>query len=197
MTETPSAPRRSRVVWILVAVLALVIVFVVAFFLLQRGQADDPVPSPTSTEVSTPSPSPSETATAAPTPSPTATISPPPVETRAANFADAMTSGNTAALEGEFANPIFVAQAATGCCGDVDPVTAIGALDYVNPGSGATWNFALNEATLADYRSGEYAEYFPPQALVGQSSDGFLVSFIPAEPGGLIETLLMALVIVL
>jgi len=185
-------------VWILAAVLALVIVFVVAFFLLQRGPAVDPVPSPTATEGPTPSPSPSETATAAPTPSPTATISPPPAEdARAANFVDAMTSGNTAALEGELANSIFVAQAATGCCGDVDPVTAINLLDYVNPGSGATWNFSIDEATLADYRSGEYAEYFPPQALVGQSSDGFLVSFIPAEPGGLIETLLIALVIVL
>jgi len=34
MTATPAPPRRSRVVWILVAVLALVTVFVVAFFLL-------------------------------------------------------------------------------------------------------------------------------------------------------------------
>jgi len=195
MTETPTAPRRSRLVWILAAVLALVIVFVVAFFLLQRGPAVDPVPSPTATE--TPTPSPSVTATAVPTASPTATISPPAEDARAANFVDAMTSGNTAALEGELANPIFVAQAATGCCGDVDPVTATNLLDYVNPGSGATWNFAIDEATLADYRSGEYAEYFPPQAIVGQSSDGFLVSFIPAAPGGLIETLLIALVIVL
>ena len=196
MTETPAAPRRSRVVWILAAVLALVIVFVVAFFLLQRGLTVDPVPSPTSTEVSTPSPSPSGNANATPTPTATESVPPGP-DPRAANFVDAMTSGNTAALEGELANPIFVAQAATGCCGDVDPVTAINLLDYVNPGSGATWNFAIDEATLADYRSGEYAEYFPPQALVGQSSDGFLVSFIPAEPGGLIETLLIALVIVL
>jgi len=196
MTDTPAPPRRSRVVWIVAAVLALVIVFVVAFFLLQRGQGPDPVPSQTSTEISTPSPGPNETATATPTPTATESVPPGP-DPRAANFADAMTSGNTAALEGALANPIFVAQAATGCCGDVDPVTAINLLNYVNPGSGATWNFAIDEATLAEYRSGEYAEYFPPQALVGQSSDGFLVSFIPAEPGGLIETLLIALVIVL
>ena len=196
MTETPTAPRRSRLVWILAAVLALVIVFVVAFFLLQRGPAVDPVPSPTSTEVSTQSPSPSENANATPTPTATESVPPGP-DARAANFMDAMTSGNTAALEGELANPIFVAQAATGCCGNVDPVTATNLLDYVNPGSGATWNFAIDEATLADYRSGEYAEYFAPQAIVGQSSDGFLVSFIPAAPGGLIETLLIALVIVL
>jgi len=104
-----------------------------------------------------------------------------------------MTSGNTAALEQELATSILVAKAATGCCGPVDQVTAISLMDYVNPGSGATWNFALDEATLAGYRSGELGGYFPVEALVGVSSDGYVVSFAPAAPGGLIETILMAL----
>lgn len=191
MTATPAPPRRSRVVWILTAVLALVIVFVVAFFLLQRGQADE-VPSPTSTEFSTPSSGTNETATATPTPTATESVPPGP-DPRAANFADAMTSGNTAALEQEFATSILVAKAATDCCGPVDQLTAISLLAYVNPGSAATWNFALDEATLAGYRSGELGEYFPVEALVGVSSDGYVVSFAPAAPGGLIETILMAL----
>mgnify|MGYP000546896494 CR=1 FL=1 len=188
MTETPSATRRSRLVWILAAVLALVIVFVVAFVLVQRGQAPGPVPSPTSTGVSTPSPSQSGSANA--TPTPTAIESPPPEpDARAASFVDALTSGNTAALEQELADPIVVILVATECCGPVSPVEAITNLNYVNPGSGATWNFAIDESTLASYRSGDYGIYFPAQALVGLSSDGYVVSFIPAAAGGVIETL--------
>ena len=168
MTESPVAPRRKRAVWILVAVLALVTVLVVVFFLLQPGQADGPVPSQTSTKVSTPSPSATPTAT----PAPTATESVlPERDTRAANFADALTSGNTAALEQELANPIVVILVATECCGPVSPVEAINNLNYVNPGSGATWNFAIDESTLANYRSGEYGSYFPAQALVGCHRD--------------------------
>jgi len=188
MTDTPAAPRRSRVVWIVAAVLALVIVFVVVFFLLQRGQAPDPVPSQTSAEVSTPSASPSGSASATPTPTATESLPPEP-DARAANFVDAMTSGNTAALEGQLATPIVVILVASECCGPVSPVEAITNLNYVNPGSGATWNFAIDESTLASYRSGDYGIYFPAEALVGLSSDGYVVSFIPASAGGVIETL--------
>ncbi len=192
MTGTPAAPRRTRVVWILAAVLALMTVLVVVYFLLQGGQADVPVPSQTSTQVSTPSQGPSqsatESATATPAPTPTEPVPPGP-DARAANFTDAMSSGNTAALEGELANPIVVILVATECCGPLSPVEAINNLNYVNPGSGATWNFAIDESTLASYRSGDYGIYFPTQALVGLSSDGYVVSFIPASPGGVIETL--------
>lgn len=190
MTETPVAPRRRRWVWILVAALALSMVLVLTFFLLRPGQADGPVPTQAATETSTPSPSASTSATATATPTPTSTESvPPQPDPRAANFTDAMTSGNTAALEQELADPIVVILVASECCGPLSPVEAINNLNYVNPGSGAAWNFAVDESTLASWRSGDYGSYFPTQALVGLSSDGYVVSFIPASPGGLIETL--------
>ena len=62
-------------------------------------------------------------------------------------------------------------------------VQAVQQLSTVQPGTSATWSFALDAATLAAYRDGFYGQYFPGDALVGQSSDGFVASFLPGADG--------------
>lgn len=56
--------------------------------------------------------------------------------------------------------------------------------------SPAQYDFALPEATLDAYRAGDYAEYFPPTALVGRGSDNRVVAF-SFDCDGLIDTMLL------
>src|SRR5664279_1901922 len=92
------------------------------------------------------------------------------------NLADAIKSGNTAALEGFMAPSVHVIIAASEGVGDRTPVQAINDLSYtsaaVNP-----WDFNLDAATLAKYVAGSYKSYFLTDSLVGKSADGYVISF--------------------
>lgn len=190
--EGEPAPDRRRL-WLLIGgiVLLAVVVAITVFALTRAPGGDEPRPTLTS-ESPTPTPTASETAT--PTPTPTATADPgpqpPSAETRE-HFRDALQSGNTAALEQNLADPVNVIYAATECCGPQTPAEAIASLSYVNPGGGATWDFDLDEATLAGWRAAFYADFFPVDAIVGSSSDGYTASFVPG-PDGRIVTILLA-----
>lgn len=52
------------------------------------------------------------------------------------------------------------------------------------------WNFALPEETYANYRDGDYAQYFPDGAIIGKSADNKIVSF-STTPGGKINVIFM------
>jgi hypothetical protein len=173
MSETPvKNPKRTWLV-IVLTVLVLVLLGVVLFLVLSgRQSATPPSESPTATT------SQSATPTSAPSPDPTPTPEAhAPSAELVQHFSDAISSGNTAALEQNMAPSVFVIQYGTECCGDLEPVQAIASLDYLSNATG-TWEFPAPAALVAGYREGAYAEYFPVNSIVGASTDGFVVSFV-------------------
>jgi hypothetical protein len=189
MTE-PNVPqrRRTRLLLLLGGILLLLIVAAVVIVLM-LGRPPAPQPEP-SDSVS----SPTATATPSVTPTPTPTVEPelsPPSEADRLHFLESLQSGNTAALEGRFASTVEVTYAATECCGPMTAVEAVFALDYVQPGTDATWDFSLDEASLEQFRAGIYGSFFPVNAIVGASSDGYYASFVPGDDGA-IERILLA-----
>lgn len=191
MTE-PKAPqgRRTRLLLVIGGILLLLIVAAaVILLILTRPPAPQPQPTDTGS-----SPTSSPTATATITPTPTATTQPepgPPSEADRLHYQESLQSGNTAALEQRFADTVDVTYAATECCGPMSAVEAINALSYVQPGTDATWDFTLDEAALEQFRAGVYGPFFPVNALVGASSDGYYASFVPGADG-LIDRILLS-----
>ena len=99
-----------------------------------------------------------------------------PSSTALENIKASITSGNTAALEGYMASTVNVIIAASEGMGNRTPTQAITDLEYLDAGTDP-WNFSLSAATLADYASGDYSQYFPSTALVGKSANNYVVSF--------------------
>lgn len=97
-------------------------------------------------------------------------------EATRANLADAIKSGNTAALAGYMASSVHVIVAASEGIGDRTPAQAINDLNYISTAV-SPWNFSLDSATLAKYAAGSYKTYFLTDSLVGKSSDGYVISF--------------------
>ena len=150
----------------------------------------EPTPSARGTDAPTPSSSPSSTSDAEPVDEPAA----PAVETEEllrANVRDAISSGNTEALEGTFTDPVRVVIASSEADSQLAPLDAVLALDYVQPGVG-TWEWELAEAEIDGYRASVYyGALFPDDVIVGRSSEGPVVAFSPA--GATIHTILMAI----
>ena len=93
------------------------------------------------------------------------------------NTAAAISSGNTAALEGYMADSVNVVIAGSEKAGVDNAAAAVKGLDYLNPLS-TTWNFALDNATLTKYQNGFYKQYFgATTTIVGQAANGYVVSF--------------------
>lgn len=93
------------------------------------------------------------------------------------NTAAAISSGNTAALEGYMATSVNVVIAGSEKSGVESAAAAVKDLDYLNPLS-TTWNFALDNATLTTYQNGFYKQYFgATTTIVGQAANGYVVSF--------------------
>ncbi len=110
---------------------------------------------------------------------------------RADNLAAAVSSGNTAAIEGYLTTPTRVVIAASEADLQYDPIDAVLAIDYVQPGVGV-WTFEVDAATLASYAaSPDYGAFFPSDAIVGVSDAGAVISFVPT--GTQIGTVFMAI----
>lgn len=92
-----------------------------------------------------------------------------------ANIQDALSSGNYSALEGYMADTVTVILAASEGLGERTPTQAIADLEYLDDAD-TPWNFALESSTLDEWASGDYSAYFPDDALVGRSADGYVVS---------------------
>ncbi len=92
------------------------------------------------------------------------------------NIEASITSGNTAALEGYMAKKVTVILAASECCGSRTPAQAVADVAYVEAGTDP-WDFSLPQATLDGYAAGDYAQYFPDDALVGKSANDYVISF--------------------
>lgn len=92
------------------------------------------------------------------------------------NIADAVKSGNYAALQQLMADKVKVIIAASEGLGDRTPAQAVADVKYLDAGTDP-WNFALDAATLKDYQEGDYTQYFPTDAFVGKSANNYVVSF--------------------
>jgi len=114
-----------------------------------------------------------------------------PGEERRANLVDAVSSGNTAAIDGYLAERVRVVIAASEADMQQSAVDAVLSLDYVQPGVGV-WDFEIDPELVAVYAgSPYYGQFFPADAIVGRSSAGPLVSFVP--DGDTIGTIFMSI----
>ena len=106
-----------------------------------------------------------------------------------ANIQDAITSGNTAPIEGYLSNPVRVIIMSSECCWDVTPAEAVSDLSYIT-GAPGPWNFSLPSATTDPWHTNEYYGYlFTGDDITGRASDGTIVSF--GISGGQVTTILM------
>jgi hypothetical protein len=139
-------------------------------------ETDSPVPTPTSTQTDEP------------------VVDTIPAD-MLANIHDAVSSGNSAALEGYLAPSVHVTYAASEAEGDVtNPTIVLDDLAAVTSPT-ATWDWTLPAATIDNYRnnpgsSGAYVDDFPEGAVVGRSSEARVVSIVVAD--GLITRVFIA-----
>lgn len=73
------------------------------------------------------------------------------------------------------ADPVHVTFAASDFDSDRTPDLAITDLEYVKGSTG--WNWDLDDATLAAFRAGEYRNYFPDDAIIGESAETYVIAF--------------------
>jgi hypothetical protein len=107
------------------------------------------------------------------------------------DLADAMSSGNTAAIESYLTEPTRVVIAASEADMQYSAVDAVLSLDYVQPGVG-TWDFDLASDVVDAYEANpSYGDFFPGDAIVGRSDTGAVVSFVPN--GDRIGTIFMSI----
>lgn len=107
------------------------------------------------------------------------------------NIADAVSSGNYAALEGYMADTVRVIIAASEGVGDRTPAQAVEDMKYLDGGTDP-WTFELSEETLLEWRFGDYGSYFPLSAVVGKSANNYVVSF-QFNPEGKISVVFFAI----
>lgn len=105
-----------------------------------------------------------------------------PTDETVANIKDAVSSGDYEALKSHMADKVNVIIAASEGVGEVSAADAISELSYLNGGS-EPWNFELEQSVVDGYRAGFYKQYFPDNALVGQSENNYVVSFSFDEDG--------------
>lgn len=93
------------------------------------------------------------------------------------NISAAISSKNTAALEGYMASSVKVVYAASEKGGSETPSAAVADLDYLNSNATSPWNFSLPNATITSWQSGFYKQYFQDPFYAGQSANKYVVSF--------------------
>ncbi|MFT4029300.1 MAG: hypothetical protein QM675_05445 [Protaetiibacter sp.] len=159
------------------------------------GCAIWPLPGTTSSPSASESELPMPCCTPTPTPDPTESTEPTGTAVSpdmAQNLADAVSSGNTAAIQGYLADPTRVVIAASEADSLNDPVDAVLSLDYIQPGVGV-WDFGLDAEVIAGYAGNPYyGEFFPEAAIVGRSDANAVVSFVP-DDSGTIGTIFMSI----
>lgn len=94
----------------------------------------------------------------------------------AQNVQAAITAGNTAALTGYMAPKVYVVIAASEGLGLKAPADATTAVTNFIKSAKAPWNFNQPAATLGQWGSGDYAQYFPANALVGKAASNQVIS---------------------
>lgn len=92
-------------------------------------------------------------------------------------ISSAVSSDTFTALGPLMTDSIRVILAASEGIGNRTPAQAMEDLKYLNSATG-TWNFDVPAATIADWRTSDYASYVPDTGgVIGLSSDGYVVIF--------------------
>jgi hypothetical protein len=130
------------------------------------------------TGAASPSPSPSEASESA-TPSETPSPTPTPVAgnltaTDIQTIEDAISLDQHDSLNHYLGNPIEVVIPDNAFDQNRSPSSTVKDLDFLNGTTGWTWS--LDADTLDTYRAGPYAKWFPVDAIVGESSEGYVIS---------------------
>jgi hypothetical protein len=172
MSHSVAAPKRNWP-WV-VAVLAVVVAIVVGASIvssLMAGPTPQAADTPTATApVETPSPAAPAEPSTTPSSSPTA-LSVDDV----AQIQAAIEANRPIDLYDYLDDPVHITFAASDFDSDRSPDLAITDLDYVRNSTG--WNWNLDDATLASFRAGTYANYFPDDAIIGQSAETYVIAF--------------------
>lgn len=151
------------------------------------GPGAEPESTPTgdATETSTSTPAPEPTGSETPTPPPGPTLSAADRE----NIRDAISSGNTAALEGYLSDPVTVILMSSECCWEISAADAVAQLMYVTDAPGP-WDWAIPAATIAEWRTNEYyGDLFTGDDITGRAADGTIINF--GIVGDRVTTILM------
>ncbi|HSX27946.1 MAG TPA: hypothetical protein VLF60_00670 [Candidatus Saccharimonadales bacterium] len=106
------------------------------------------------------------------------------------NIKDAISSKNTAALQGYMTSSVKLVIAASEKGSTESAAQAVTDLDYLNNNATAPWDFALTAATTNAYKAGFYGAYFADGTFVGKANNGYVVSF--GFTCGKISTVFMA-----
>ena len=98
------------------------------------------------------------------TPAPTA---PAPTAEAIENYKAVIQTGNTQPMAGTSCETITLILAGSGCCGPTQRDSALVQWgQWLNPTT-ASWNFNIDPATLADWRTKIYGQYVPEGSLIG------------------------------
>lgn len=116
-----------------------------------------------------------------------------PNATAIANIKASITSANTAALEGYMATSVNVILAASEAYGAQTPTQAIADISNFLSTDITSWDydFSPSAAVLADYRDGDYSQYFPTVLVAGTATNKQVVSF-SFNCSGKIDTVFLA-----
>lgn len=91
------------------------------------------------------------------------------------NINDAISSKNTAALEGYLADSVNVVFAASEKAGPRTSAQAIADLAYLSSAT-SPWSFALPTATTDAWKTGDYKTYLKDATIFGKSANGYVVA---------------------
>lgn len=80
-----------------------------------------------------------------------------------------------AALQPHLAAQVMVILAASEGVGSRTPEQVPGDLAVLSSAT-APWNFTVSEETLAEWRTGDYKQYFPEGAIVGRSANNYVIA---------------------
>lgn len=92
------------------------------------------------------------------------------------NIHDAISSKNTAALQGYMASSVKVVIAASGHSATDTPAQAVTELDYLSSAT-SPWDFNISAATLTSWKAHFYGQYFSSTSYAGKAASGQVVSF--------------------
>lgn len=154
-------------------------ILILAATLLAGCTPTGPTPTAGATDDASSTATPAHDSSETPTPEPATGLT---TEDRD-NIVAAITSDNTAAVEGYFADSVFVVLMASECCGSSTPVETVGHLSYVSDAPDP-WDFALPTATIDTWRTGWYSAQFTPEVIAGRAADGTVIVFGIGGAGG-------------
>ncbi len=155
--------------------------FFVLLFLLIGGSAfylgtnlNKPIVTPTPTVYSQPTEQPTQAAQT--TPSPTTVVKKISTQDLIENIKAALTTKNTAALEGYMTDNVFVVLESTECCGQMTRTDAVKQLDYLKDAT-APWNFDQSNETIKKLKATDPTDYGPESTIVGIAANEYVAAF--------------------